>query len=689
MASRLRFYFSADPRCLAGCYSGVARREEHRILAIKENPVRTIQPSPKFLLLLAIPATIALCFTRSASAAPAVSVTPASLTFSAAAGSNAQALQVIRVSMSPSAPFTIVVSGPSWLKVTPSSAGGSAIVLVTANLTGVLAGSYNATLTVSSNGSTVNVPVAVTVTAAGGPFRIIGWNDLGMHCFDGKDYSVFGVLPPYNTIHAQLVDTTGALVTSPSGYTITYQAIRDPVDNTISLRASTKTNFWTYAPQLGFGSPAPDVGITGNAMPGLMDSARPMTFTASDNTWLASGIPEMPYAENGAAKRFPLMRLTARNSSGIVLATTDIVLPTSDEMSCNKCHASNSNPAAEPKAGWVNDPDPARDTKLNILRRHDDANQSSSAFQAAVLKLGYNPAGLEATARSRPILCAQCHGSNALGMAGIAPIDPLTTSMHKRHGPIIDPSTGATMDSSTSRATCYNCHPGPTTQCLRGAMANIKTSTGANLMQCQSCHGNLTAVAAPSRIGWLSQPNCQACHTGLASPTNPKFVYSSVFSSGTTLRIPADTTFATNPNTPLAGISLYRFSSGHGGLQCEACHGSTHAEFPSSQANDNIQSIQLQGHAGVLSECATCHSTIPSTTNGGPHGLHPIGSTWVSRHQNVADSQGTASCQGCHGLDYKGTVLSRVQANRTMAGKTFTAGTIIGCYSCHNGPQGD
>jgi hypothetical protein len=51
--------------------------------------------------------------------------------------------------------------------------------------------------------------------------------------------------------------------------------------------------------------------------------------------------------------------------------------------------------------------------------------------------------------------------------------------------------------------------------------------------------------------------------------------------------------------------------------------------------------------------------------------------------------RGTASCQGCHGTNYRGTILSRVQANRTMAGRTFTAGTIIGCYSCHNGPQGD
>ena len=44
--------------------------------------------------------------------------------------------------------------------------------------------------------------------AAAPGYAIVGWNNLGMHCMDG-DYSVFSLLPPYNTIHAQLVDPTG------------------------------------------------------------------------------------------------------------------------------------------------------------------------------------------------------------------------------------------------------------------------------------------------------------------------------------------------------------------------------------------------------------------------------------------------------------------------------------------------
>jgi hypothetical protein len=55
-----------------------------------------------------------------------------------------------------------------------------------------------------------------------------------------------------------------------------------------------------------------------------------------------------------------------------VLASTDIVPPISDEMTCKTCHAtSTGTPAALPAGGGVNNLDPAKDVKLNILRKHD------------------------------------------------------------------------------------------------------------------------------------------------------------------------------------------------------------------------------------------------------------------------------------------------------------------------------
>jgi hypothetical protein len=141
----------------------------------------------------------------------------------------------------------------------------------------------------------------------------------------------------------------------------------------------------------------------------------------------------------------------------------------------------------------------------------------------------------------------------------------------------------------------------------------------------------------------------------------------------------------------MTGTSLFRFSKGHGGLQCEACHGATHAIYPSAETGDNFQSEALQGHDGTIAECTVCHTQVPDTTNGGPHGLHTVGRTWVSRHPNVAESNRT-QCAACHGATYRGGVLSETSMARTFQTEhgtiTFAADHMVSCYDCHNGPNG-
>jgi hypothetical protein len=216
-------------------------------------------------------------------------------------------------------------------------------------------------------------------------------------------------------------------------------------------------------------------------------------------------------------------------------------------------------------------------------------------------------------------------------------------------------------------------------------MGNATNADGTATMGCQSCHGHMANVGDPARVGWLEQPNCQACHF------NGKRTTSAVDSAGNPVKV-ADTRFATNPNVPAAGFSLYRFSKGHGGLQCEACHGATHAEYPSSHANDNVQSIALQGYAGTVRECKVCHATTPLSVSGGPHGMHTIGASWVDKHGDYVESTGPSQCAYCHGSDYRGSPLAQVKATRTYQTKsdstrTYSAGQDVGCYDCHNGPN--
>lgn len=534
--------------------------------------------------------------------------------------------------------------------------------------------------------------LALRLPAADG-WTLVGWNDLGMHCMD-DDYSVFSILPPFNTCHAQLLDPAGDLTHDPAGVSLSYEAVADP-GGSINTTSVGKTSFWNHVSALFGVTLAPDVGLAGNAMPGPGNNPQAMRYDISPGWYTAEGVPITPYDDTGAKNPYPMMRLVARDSSGNVLASTDVVLPVSDEMSCAACHASGSGPAARPAAGWVFDPNPSRDYRLNVLRLHDDLQGGNAAYQAALAQLGYNSAGLFATVtvNTRPILCASCHPSNALPGTGLLGISHLTHATHGRHASVLDPTNGLPLDASTNRTACYRCHPGSATRCLRGAMGHAVAPDGSLAIQCQSCHGSMSAVGDTSRVGWLDQPVCQSCHTGTAVHNNGQIRYTTVFDETGAMRPAVDATFATDPNVPAPGFSLYRFSFGHGGLACEACHGSTHAVFPSSHANDNVQSLEIQGHVGTLAECGACHDPVPPTIAEGPHGMHALGAEWVAAHGDAVESVGSAVCRACHGADDRGSVLSYSHADRTFTTpyglKSFWRGFRIGCYNCHMGPGSD
>ena len=600
------------------------------------------------------------------------------------------------MSLSAGATSTITASNATGTVTASSASTAIATVSVSGNVVtvrGVTAGST--VVSVKDSNVTISVPVTVIGgSAAAGTYSLIAWNDLGMHCMDGKDYSVFSILPPFNNLHAQLVNaSTGKVVTT--GVVVTYEAVADPTGS-INTSSATKTNFWTWAPKLytNGASLTNNVGLTGNYTPSL--TAKPMTFNAADGWFEATGLPITPYPDSpaGAKNYYPTVKVVAKDLTGKVLATTTTVLPVSDEITCAACHQSRASgspaqTAAKPAAGWTNNADLEKDWKLNILRLHDERQTVSGVFTSvyanALAAVGLNATGLYASANAgKPTLCASCHGSNALGTTSQPGVSALTSAQHKSHATVVDPATNATLDSATNRGACYLCHPGSVTKCLRGAMGDAVDANGNATMNCQSCHGNMTKVGNPARVGWLEQPNCQACHF------DGKRATSALDANGNLVK-PADTRFATNANVPGTGFSLFRFSKGHGSMQCEACHGSTHAEYPSSHANDNIQSIALQGYEGTIRECTVCHKTVPLTGTGGPHGMHTIGAQWVDKHHDLLGT-GIKACTACHGADYRGSPLAQVQAPRSYKKKSsgtmnYVAGQNVTCYDCHNGPN--
>jgi len=515
------------------------------------------------------------------------------------------------------------------------------------------------------------------VQAVASAYTLVAWSELGMHCIDGKDYSIFSVLPPYNVIHAQLLKKGEPPVPVTTGVTISYLATPDTTKSK-NTTSSTKTNFWTYVQVLFHGNPPANTGLAGYKVQST--KAANMAYNSTVGYWEAVGIPTIGYDDSGNFNPYPMAKLTAKDSTGKVLATVSIVLSVSDEMSCSTCHKSGTDAAAQPASGWVNNSDPAKDVKLNILKKHDD-RWNISGYLAQLKTNGYTyQSSLYQTAiGGTPILCAACHSDNALGLPGLAGIGAESSDMHTLHGPQILQANGQTLDQNSQvddNKSCYLCHPGPVTQCKRGAM---------NKVLCSSCHGTLSYAGNPARNPWLIEPSCQLCHQNSQR-------YTTTFDSSGNWRAVTDQTFATNQNVPIAGSDLYRYSSGHGSVFCSACHGSPHAEYPTLQANDSVYPQKLQGYVAKITECSVCHTNVPVTANGGPHGVHTVGQAWVNGHPDYADSH-LAACTYCHGADYKGTALSVAKVARTFnAGdygtKTFPAGHQFSCYDCHNGPHG-
>jgi len=481
----------------------------------------------------------------------------------------------------------------------------------------------------------------------------------------------------------------------------------------------------------------------------------------------------------------------------------------------------------------------------NILKLHDQKHATSLINGTTE---DFPTPGTEAF---KPVVCQQCHYTPALDLAQLGPLGPendfeaefvnsdvsggiisspsvangrdqfkhksMSNVMHSHHGTLdasgLSPGEsgydannllftpmppaingqGDRRDPITTQAileeTCYSCHPGKRTQCMRGAMAN-------GGLVCQDCHGQMAQVGddfsrnvqpelsedetkgpgnfhlaadfydnpATPRVPWANEPGCGSCHTGyatdnLAGEANVLVNPTDTLGNADSIRllaayrtddtkatpiVPTNKAFAENVVTedftpgdgedPTGNPKLYRVSTGHGGVMCEGCHGSTHAEWPTANptANDNIAANQLQGHSGYIAECQVCHEPNDASLplgNNGPHGMHAVSDRYVQvapdtlgilddGHGNVLDDTTVPftedlrwntdhksyrndgpGCQACHGTDLQGTVLSRTAKHRVIkckdnkgtlpgcaAGDEYAVipkGTPVGCGMCH------
>ena len=534
-------------------------------------------------------------------------------------------------------------------------------------------GEHEITVTqTDANGDTISSETPVTVHTHAfdkTKFTLFAWGELGMHCMD-EDYATFSLLPPHNTLKAQLIVKGPSPRIVSEGVTVTYEALAKD-DGSINTSSSNKSNFWQYADKLFPGVTLQnDVGLEGKATQNTTPEA--MDYNASYNLFVAEGIPTIPIDDAGNEDEYPLVKVVAKNKNGTVLAETVTTLAVSSEMSCAKCHTDNAS------------------VRMDVLIKHDHLHPNAVRDHNATLQAKgyvYDTAGLAPTAQGgTPILCAACHASNALPGTGIAGIKPLTEAIHHAHVSKKLPGESKTLNDSRNRNACYACHPGESTKCLRGAMGHAVDENGTSLIQCQSCHGTMEVVARHSRQGWIDEPKCQACHQ-----QGQRYTTAVTDMNAGTLRSALDLRFGTEKIPDSNETKLYKHSLGHGGVACSACHGSQHAIYPSTVEDENRQSIDHQGYKGTIRECGVCHANkVPTTTfDKGPHGLHPHNQHWVDTHGTIVLRHTSESCKACHGSDKQGTALSKASADRTFKlGVTdhyqrIGAGEIVGCATCH------
>lgn len=527
---------------------------------------------------------------------------------------------------------------------------------------------------------------AQKLEALGQRYQVFAFNDLGMHCLDA-DFSIFCILPPFNVVHAQVImKGRQPVLLSSSAASVYYNAISD-LNGSINTVSAPKTNFWSYCKALFGVQPASDVGILGAAMPGKTNALRPFsTYDATHQWFAATGIPITNADDKRKNNPYPLLRVQARlRGQTTPVSTLDVVVPASTEMNCAACHktgavGASASLAAKYKLAFSANTNSKLQFRENILLLHD-----------AMYKTKLNT--------SRPVLCAGCHYSRALDLTGAGPNAiqrphlPLSLAIHSHHGKTLDhkiPSAGnPAILPEKGAASCYQCHPGTLTNCLRGAMA-------AKGIQCQQCHGGLLALGGvyklttgATRRPWVDLPNCHSCHFGdVIDHRGSSALVSTIAYQPTD---PAATpNIARNRRFSENNGQLYRFSHGHNNIACEACHGSPHAEWPArlATANDNITPTEIQGHTGLISECGACHDSALPATLDGPHGMHNVGGTaWAEGHGDFYQANPNA-CKACHGLNLEGTILSRASFDRLYeraeGGRIQVArGTMVRCALCH------
>jgi len=411
-------------------------------------------------------------------------------------------------------------------------------------------------------------------------YVLLSWCTLGEKCISDSD-SRFSILPPGSTFMAQLIRRGPLPELVTENVEITYTApagFENPANH---------VEFWKYAPSLVGKELPQNISAKGLGMSGMMKLGE------QGSNFVADGIPVLPYMDDGTINPYPVFTIEAKDTaSGEILATTKVVAPISTEIGCKNCHGGTWRHEGAMGISVT--------TASDVLARHDRRHKTRLLPEAEA---------------GKPVLCQSCHPDPLLKATGNPELLNLPAAIHGFHANYLSGQPGA--------EPCHSCHPtGPDsyTYCARGTHA-------AKGLTCVNCHGTLEDHALSllrgekeagkpkadllmrhikprlvasveeiePRTPWNDQPDCLNCHVDFEPPQDAE---PSAFNQ-----------WVRGPE------GLYRMRTDDAGLMCESCHGSTHAEYPGTNAFhpdlDAIQPLQYQGHPGPIGSkgnCAVCHT---------------------------------------------------------------------------------
>jgi hypothetical protein len=401
-----------------------------------------------------------------------------------------------------------------------------------------------------------DVVTPVEIPAASMSYIVLAWNDLGMPFFS-PTYDKEVLLPPYNTLWAQVIKRGSPPEIVTTGVTLEYRI----VDNTYSYGKGTASplrsygQFWDNSFDLFGVSLAHDTGL--NLVDPDIHNGLSGTMLLKGNHFEVDGVPVVPINDAGTWDPYQVAEIIVRDaSSGAELARTRATAPTSDEINCAKCHGQ----------GDVG----------SVLASHDELEETTFVTDGV------------------PVLCADCHGSPALGQTGAGSSEVyLSEAIHSYHAALT--------------TNCYDCHPGETTLFHRSV---AHTTSNGNCSTCHGTSGDIAMSIANGRVPWTGQPKCVQCHTFVAEVDTGAIAYRAA-SAHNGISCPAC------HGSPHAQIPSNRAVDHYQALQyqnkalplgsCRVCH--------SGSKGGGLVNI-VEAHGGSRpTACTVCHTGPISTNN--------------------------------------------------------------------------